>query len=64
VPLTPCALYDLADKALYEAKAQGKDRAVAAPIPDLTMVETERTLVLASEKQFLFTGNKEGKPRP
>lgn len=64
VPLTPVKLFELADKALYEAKAAGKDRFVAAPIPDLSLVETEKTLVLASEKQFLFTGNKEGSFRP
>jgi len=46
---------DMADKALYEAKAQGKDRIVKAPIPDL--LETpQATLVHAQEKQFLFTG--------
>ena len=46
---------ELADKALYEAKAAGKDRIARAPIPDL--LETpQATLVHAQEKQFLFTG--------
>ena len=46
---------DLADKALYEAKARGKDQIAKAPIPDL--LETpQATLVHAQEKQFLFTG--------
>ena len=46
---------DMADKALYEAKAQGKNRIVKAPIPDL-LVPPQSALVHAQEKQFLFTG--------
>lgn len=54
-PLSVDAFMDLADKALYQAKSQGKDRLVKAPIPDL--VDTSKdTLVHAQEKQFLFTG--------
>lgn len=55
VALSVDRFVDMADKALYEAKAQGKDRIVKAPIPDL--LETpQATLVHAQEKQFLFTG--------
>ncbi|MHC1788875.1 GGDEF domain-containing protein [Solidesulfovibrio sp.] len=53
--ITSDTLYSLADKALYEAKAQGKDRLVAAPIADLT-APPDKTLVRADEKRFLFTG--------
>ena len=54
-PLSVEHFVDMADKALYEAKAQGKDRIVKAPIPDL-METPQATLVHAQEKQFLFTG--------
>lgn len=55
IPLNVERFVDMADKALYEAKAQGKNRIVKAPIPDL--LETpQATLVHAQEKQFLFTG--------
>ncbi len=52
-------LYALADQALYEAKAAGKDQVVAAPIADLTG-PPEKTLVRADEKRFLFTGLTKG----
>jgi diguanylate cyclase (GGDEF)-like protein len=55
MPLSVESFVNLADKALYEAKAQGKDRIVKAPIPDL-METPQATLVHAQEKQFLFTG--------
>ena len=55
VPLSAERFLDMADKALYQAKAAGKDRIVKAPIPDL--LETPMaTLVHSQEKQFLFTG--------
>lgn len=56
---TPEKLYALADAALYQAKAAGKDRVVAAPIADLT-APPEKTLVRADEKRFLFTGLTKG----
>jgi diguanylate cyclase (GGDEF)-like protein len=52
-------LYALADEALYKAKTSGKDRLVAAPIADLTG-PSEKTLVRADEKRFLFTGLTKG----
>jgi diguanylate cyclase (GGDEF)-like protein len=52
-------LYALADEALYKAKTTGKDRLVAAPIADLTG-PSEKTLVRADEKRFLFTGLTKG----
>ena len=55
VPMSVERFIDLADKALYEAKAQGKNRIVKASIPDLAEAP-QTTLVLAQEKQFLFTG--------
>ena len=44
----------LADKALYQAKGQGKNRIVSAPLPDVDKVTTEATQVHANEKKFLF----------
>ncbi|MEA4857646.1 MAG: GGDEF domain-containing protein [Solidesulfovibrio sp.] len=57
--MAPEKLYALADAALYQAKAAGKDRVVAAPIADLTG-PPEKTLVRADEKRFLFTGLTKG----
>lgn len=42
-----------ADKALYQAKGQGKNRVAAAPLPGVEQLFTE-TLVHAREKRFLF----------
>jgi diguanylate cyclase (GGDEF)-like protein len=57
--VSPQTLYALADKALYQAKAAGKDRLVAAPIVDLAG-PPEASLVRADEKRFLFTGTTKG----
>lgn len=46
-------LVDLADEALYRAKAEGKDRIEVSRIPDIDMVPRQ-SLVQANEKQFLF----------
>lgn len=59
LPISPEKLVNLADKALYQAKSQGKDQIVKAPIIDLAR-PTEKTLVRADEKQFLFTGSTKG----
>ncbi len=56
---TPEKLYAMADAALYQAKAAGKDRVMTAPIADLTG-PPEKTLVRADEKRFLFTGLTKG----
>lgn len=57
--MAPEKLYALADAALYQAKAAGKDRVMVAPIADLTG-PPEKTLVHADEKRFLFTGSTKG----
>ncbi|BBD07588.1 GGDEF domain-containing protein [Desulfovibrio ferrophilus] len=49
-------LVDLADKALYKAKAQGKDRVITAPLADMQKL-SKASLVESNEKKFLFTGN-------
>ncbi len=49
-------LLALADKALYQAKAEGKDRVVTAPLADLVPPRRE-SIVESSEKKFLFTGS-------
>ncbi|NDY55369.1 GGDEF domain-containing protein [Desulfovibrio sulfodismutans] len=56
VALTRDGLFGPADQALYEAKAQGKNRVVKAPLVDLAL-PPEDTLVGADEKKFLFTGS-------
>ncbi|QLA16712.1 GGDEF domain-containing protein [Desulfolutivibrio sulfoxidireducens] len=56
VPLRRDDLFLPADQALYEAKAQGKNRLVKAPLVDLTR-PAEKTLVGADEKKYLFTGS-------
>ncbi|WP_462327598.1 GGDEF domain-containing protein [Desulfobaculum sp.] len=53
---TPPDLIALADKALYSAKAAGKDTVVTAPLQDVA-APSKATLVETNEKKFLFTGN-------
>jgi diguanylate cyclase (GGDEF)-like protein len=56
VPLKRDDLFLPADQALYEAKAQGKNRLAKAPLVDLTR-PAEKTLVGAAEKKYLFGGS-------
>ncbi len=58
VDLSTQELFELTDKALYEAKHQGKNRVINAPMPDMVIPEPDKTLVHSNEKQFLFSGLK------
>ncbi|MDD3312055.1 GGDEF domain-containing protein [Pseudodesulfovibrio sp.] len=53
--ITDKELINLADEALYEAKAAGKDQVRISKLPFLDSVPND-TLVQAHEKQFLFGG--------
>ncbi|WP_419787962.1 GGDEF domain-containing protein [Pseudodesulfovibrio sp.] len=55
VEITDKELVGLADEALYEAKAAGKDQVKVSRLPFLDNVPMD-TLVQANEKQFLFGG--------
>ncbi len=59
LPISTERIVGLADKALYQAKSQGKDQVVKAPIVDLA-APPDRTIVRADEKKFLFTGLTKG----
>jgi hypothetical protein len=49
-------LYEIADKALYEAKNAGKDRMHITQVPD-SPGKHHDSLVRSAEKRFLFTGS-------
>jgi len=49
-------LYEIADKALYEAKNAGKDRMHITQVPDMPGKQPD-SLVRSAEKRFLFTGS-------
>lgn len=54
-PIKPAELMSLADKALYQAKEQGKNTVVGQRAPrELELPKA--TMVRSEEKQFLFTG--------
>lgn len=53
--VSPVEFFELADKALYQAKSSGKNRTELAPMPDIEQA-ARPSLVQASEKRFLFTG--------
>ncbi|MGE4298812.1 MAG: GGDEF domain-containing protein [Desulfovibrionaceae bacterium] len=50
---TPASFVELADKALYEAKAKGKDTIVTNRIEDSSFAP-KKTMVHSDEKKFLF----------
>jgi diguanylate cyclase (GGDEF)-like protein len=52
----PPDLYDIADRALYEAKKSGKDRMEAELVSDRPDKQPD-SLVKSAEKRFLFTGS-------
>lgn len=52
--LSPKDFVDMADKALYQAKEQGKDCIVKAPFKDIVPIFSKDTLVDSVEKTFLF----------
>ncbi|SKA71829.1 diguanylate cyclase (GGDEF) domain-containing protein [Desulfobaculum bizertense DSM 18034] len=56
VDSNPPDLLLLADKALYQAKADGKNGVACAPLQDAVST-MQATLVDSNEKKFLFTGN-------
>lgn len=53
--ISPKYFFELADKALYDAKAEGKNCTQLAPMPDVEQA-ARPSLVQANEKRFLFTG--------
>lgn len=48
-------ILEAADQAMYQAKIEGKNKMVQAPLLDATKLES-KSLVRHQEKQFLFTG--------
>jgi diguanylate cyclase (GGDEF)-like protein len=59
--INPSELLNEADKALYTAKAQGKNRIVTAAL--LGLAVSDATLVRKEEKQFLLTNTQPDEPR-
>ncbi len=53
--IQPEQILEAADKAMYQAKQEGKDKIVQAPLLDATKLDS-KPLVRHQEKQFLYTG--------
>ncbi|MGM0425535.1 MAG: diguanylate cyclase domain-containing protein, partial [Thermodesulfobacteriota bacterium] len=54
--IQPAQILEAADQAMYQAKIEGKDKMIQAPLLDASRSES-KSLVRHQEKQFLFKGD-------